>query len=311
MFISVATIIPVQCGRCRRAIGRSALGLLAVVFSGSAFGAAAKKSPASKLFVADIEGVAEVSFQDRIVPLTKKSVVSAEGVVLETKKAPDNKDGVVPYSAMVFSNGTGMVMAGDSRIEVQQFQQEPFTPARSDMDLEPSISQTQALVQRGTIGLCTSKLAAGSKMVYQTPHGSVNVRARRMVIETNDDYTRIVVLEGESTVRAGTGSGVDMGGQTLHAGEQAILRNGPTGDSAPVSVEKISDREAEMLGNAVAPACLAKKTVYFDTVSRSNSSNPFEDEGAQEIVAKEVVPVDLPTQYTVSAAVIHDEAGKK
>ena len=115
-----------------------------------------KKNPTSKIYVADVDGEAEIDTGDRVDDLTKKSVYSAQGAVIETKeKAVD---------AMVFSNGTGIFFDEETRVEVKRFDQEPFLPNRSDMDVEPSISQTQAYLPRGTVGICPSKLVAGSSM---------------------------------------------------------------------------------------------------------------------------------------------------
>jgi len=69
---------------------------------------------------------------------------------------------------MVYSNGTGIYFDPDTRMEIRKFVQEPFTPNRADMETEPSISQTQTFLSRGLVGLCTSRLVAGSSMVYQT-----------------------------------------------------------------------------------------------------------------------------------------------
>lgn len=52
----------------------------------------------------------------------------------------------------------------DMRLEIQKFVQEPLTPNRSDMEVEPSIFNTSNFMPRGSVGLCTSKMVAGSTM---------------------------------------------------------------------------------------------------------------------------------------------------
>ena len=140
---------------------RAFLGLAAALLLASHSWADAKKNPTSKFYVADVDGDAEIDTGDRVDDLTKSSVYNAEGTVVETKPNATN--------AMVFSNGTGIFFDQDTRVEVKQFDQEPFVPNRTDMDTEPSVSQTQAYVPRGTVGICTSQLVAGSSMNYQTP----------------------------------------------------------------------------------------------------------------------------------------------
>lgn len=302
---------------------------------------ARKKNPVSKVYVSDVSGDAIIDTGDVVEDLTKRSVYTAQGTVIETKRPEDEAQRSKHYSTMVYSNGTGAFFDADTRVEVRRFVQEPFLPNRSDIELEPSISQTQAFVARGTVGLCTSKLVAGSNMVYQTPHGSVNIRGRKVVIEAGSDVTKISMLEGDSTVRAGA---LDMGGHTLHAGEQAIIRRAPPGQPNQIEIRRIPPEEAPVLDDKVAMACMAKKTVYFEvreqrsgndddgsdavdggagdggaggdgnpgdggaapsgpiTAFDGDPSNPNSPPVIREIVPVEIIPTELPVEYTVSPA---------
>ena len=220
-----------------------------------------KTNPSSKVYISDVSGQAQINTGDRIQDLAKRSVYNAEGTTIEIKKTEKPSDDEKNYSTMVYSNGTGAYVDRNTKIEVKRFVQEPFTPNRTDMDVEPSISQTRAFIARGTIGLCTSKLVAGSTMAYPTPHGAVNIRGRKIVIQATDQETKISMLEGDSTVRAGD---VDLGGHTLRAGEQAIIRSGGAGRPNSVEVTRIPPSELAGLDDKVAQACIAKKTVYFE-----------------------------------------------
>lgn len=288
-----------------------------------------RKNPASKVYVADVSGEALIDTGETIEDVSKRSVYTAQGTVIETKRPQSEADRSKYYSTMVYSNGTGAFFDADTRVELRRFQQEPFTPNRSDVEVEPSISQTQAFVPRGTVGLCTSKLVAGSSMTYQTPLGSVNIRGRKIVIEAQPDVTKISMLEGDSTVRGGP---QDLGGHTLHAGEQALIRRGPPGQPNIVEVRPIPPAEAPQLDEKVAMACMAKKTVYFEVREKRENSSDGGADGADsplgggsgseggpvtafdgststnspnvEIVPVEVVPINLPVQFTVSPATI-------
>ncbi len=280
-----------------------------------------KRNPVSKVFFTDVSGEALIDTGETIHDVSRRSVFSAQGSVIETRRAAHSDSRTPSFSTMVYSNGTGAFFDSDTRVEVRRFVQEPFTPQRTDMDVEPSISQTQAFVARGTVGLCTSKLVAGSNMTYQTPHGSVNIRGRKVVIETEPELTRISMLEGESVVRAGP---QDMGGHTIRAGEQAILRRGSAGQPNSIQITPIPRHALPALDDKVAMACLAKRTVYFEErvqVPGDSVADGSEDaagagavtafDGAAdggttltEIVAVEVVPEELPVQFTISPAQI-------
>jgi hypothetical protein len=300
-----------------------------------------KGNPASKVYVSDVSGEAQIDTGENIQELNKRNVYKAEGTVIETKKAERDSDKNKVYSTMVYSNGTGAYFDQDTRVEVKRFVQEPFTPNRTDMEVEPSISQTQAFLARGTVALCNSKLVAGSRMTYATPFGEVNIRGQKVVIETRDDETKISMLEGESTVRTGA---TEIGGQVLRAGEQAIIRR-PREIGAPpqIQITRIPPQEAPDLDDKVALACMAKKTVYFEVKERqtgtgeaagatadatdsgsgggaaipgpvtafdgNNSPGATSSTTRTEIIAVPVVPTELPVKFTVSPARIVGSGG--
>ena len=120
---------------------------LAFAFSTPLNAAGRKKNPTSRFYVADTHGISEINTGEKIVELNKSSVYIAQGTVIETKADSTN--------AIVFSNGTGIHFDADTRLEINKFMQEPFTPNRSDMEVEPSISKTNAFLTRGLVGLCT------------------------------------------------------------------------------------------------------------------------------------------------------------
>jgi hypothetical protein len=278
----------------------------AVAIAFPALGAEAKrKNPTSKLYFSDVSGEAQIDTGEKIEELTKRSVYKAEGTIIETQRPETEADRSKYYSTMVYSNGTGAFFDADTRVEVKRFSQEPFTPNRTDADVEPSISQTQAFVGRGTVGLCTSKLVAGSNMTYSTSHASMNIRGSKIVIETNSEMTKLSMLEGESTVRSGPN---DLGGHIVHAGEQAIIRKGQPGQPNEIQIMTIPESENDQLDEKVSLACMAKRTVYFDVrgsvTGDGSGQSPFDaaNAAAHEIVPVEVIPTSLPVQFTVSPA---------
>jgi len=240
---------------------RALFSLGAALLLPSLLNADGKKNPASKFYVADVDGEAQIDTGDRVDDLNKKSVYNAQGTVIETKANAAN--------AMVFSNGTGIFFDEDTRVEVKRFDQEPFLPNRTDMEVEPSVSQTQAYVPRGTIGLCTSKLVAGSNMTYRTQLGAVNIRGGKVVIQNEGHKTTISMLEGESTVTSGN---INMGGHPLRNGQQAVITPSGPGGASVVKIQSIPSGQMPQLESKVTMACTAKKTVYFEARVRSQNN---------------------------------------
>jgi hypothetical protein len=261
---------------------------MAVAMTGIFFGPhsfAALSNPASKLYVSNLKGQADLNTADAVTALTEKTVFNAEGSTVLTAK--DSND------SMVYSNGSGIYLDADTRLEVKKFVQEPFTPNRSDLDMEPSVSQTLAYLSHGLIGLCTSKLAAGSNMVYTTPQATLDIRGKKLVIETSNYETRVSVLEGDVTVQASDGNA----GQILHGGQEAIIRsNAASETSSIVHIGPIPDDRKQFLSDRAAMACIARRTVYFETVDTKNDAGVT----TQEIQVALVVPTNAPTDFTIS-----------
>jgi len=217
---------------------------------------AKRKSPTSKFYVAEVTGFAQVDTGEKVEDLTEKSVFDAEGTVVETK--PDS------VNALVMSNGTGIYFAPSTKMAIKRFLQEPFTPNRTDLDSEPSMSQTRTTLARGSIGLCCGKLVAGSSMIYETPHGSVNIlsqNAQKLAIEISDTSTTITLFEGAVSLR-----GDNMGGgEALQAGQQAVIRTRGLNQPPEIKIGTIPEDQRERIEDMVNSACQARKKVYFDT----------------------------------------------
>ncbi len=241
-----------------------------------------KNSPTSKFYVADVKGFAEVNTGIKIEELTEKSVFDAEGTIIETKIDSTN--------AVVMSNGAGIYFAPDTRLAVKRFAQEPFSPNRTDLDSEPSVSQTRNVLSRGAVGICTGKLIAGSSMVYETVNTSLNILSQsvqKIAIQTNDEGTTVTLFEGAVTVRGDNMSG----GEPLKPGQQALIRSRGLNQPPIITIRPIPTELRENLEDMVNGACQARRKVYFDTVERQNTV-----EGAtSELVPVTVNPVN-PTE---------------
>lgn len=278
-----------------------------------------KKGPTSKLFLAEAVGEGNITTEGKSHSPKQATAFDAPGTVIETGKDS--------HQAFVYSNGTGMLVDQNTRVEVDRFVQEPFRPDREKAnEIEPSISQSDVFVSRGQVNICTAQLVSGSTMNYSTPNASVNIRGGKMAVSTNGTESTIYLLDGDVTVRT---SNRDTGGTLLRPGEQAVIRPGPPGHPPIVTVSPIESKMMPMLDDKVGAACAAKKTVSFETIEKKsefgaegeptkntpatgNSSGQSDtpaastdngnggDTPAQEIVATPTTPANLPTNLTVS-----------
>lgn len=273
-----------------------------------------KKGPTSKLYVAEAVGDTQIQTGERIHTARQATAFDAPGTVIETKADSHN--------AFVYSNGTGMFIDENSRVEIDRFSQEPFNPrqnANVNASLEPSISQSDVFVSRGAVGICTSTLMSGSSMNYSTPQAAVNIRGGKVSIETTANETIVDLLEGDVTVRAGD---KDIGGQILRPGERAIIHTSSSGQPPRISIAPIPREILPTLDERTSVACNAKKTVTFEVIEKkaeqgfdapsaetapgnaTNSEAAGTDaagnETPQEIVAKPTVPEDQPVNIVIS-----------
>jgi hypothetical protein len=258
-----------------------------------------RKNPTSKIYVADTEGGTQIDTGKKIDELKKKAIYRAEGAIIETKPASN--------ASMVFSNGTGVYFDVNTRVRVREFNQDPFRPNRTDLEDEPSISRMNLHIEYGVIGISTSKLAAGSSMEFDTPLATAFIRGRQSVIQVGDNFTEISMIQGEATVRSGP---LDQG-HLVKSGQQCIVRAGRGAGAAPVQIQAIQDGNAEeqqqWLYERVLTADAARKLVYFEVQAQIDSGitvfdGDSTDGSGREIVAIPVVPINPPTQPTISAA---------
>jgi len=275
--------------------------LIAAICVATVAHAQSRKNPTSKLYVADTVGDTQIDTGTEIDDLTKSSVYNAEGRIIETK-ANSN-------ASIVLSNGTGLYFDVDTRAEIKTFEQEAFRPSRSDVEDEPSISNTRVYVDHGVIGVSTSKLVAGSTMICETSLATAFLRGRQAVVLARDNLTVISMVQGDATVQCGPL------GRPLEVknGQQIIVRPGKTGEANLAVIQEIPDGGEDnargWLDQRVLTADAARKLVYFEVQARKGSDGDITlfDEAAapdtnKEIVPVAVVPVNPPLGPIVSAA---------
>ncbi len=279
------------------------LAVAALCIATTASAQSRRKNPTSKLYVADQVGDSQIDTGTEIDDLTKRSVYNAEGTTIETK--PNSN------ASIVLSNGTGVYFDVETRVKIRTFQQEAFRPNRSDIEDEPSVSTTHLMIEHGVIGVSTSKLVAGSKMVYDTPLASATIHGRQAVIQSLDNLTVISMYQGEATVQAGP---LDRPHEVKNH-QQIIIKPGKPGEPNIVIIQDIPEGTDEdrfkWVEERVLTADAARKLVYFEVQARKGSDGEVtlfdggtsgSTTGGNEIVAVPVVPAATTVQPNVSPA---------
>jgi hypothetical protein len=277
--------------------------------------------PTGKFYVADVHGSADIFIKDGPVQaLAPKAVYGAEGNEILT--SPNSS------VTLVFSNSTSVTCSANTRLHILKFSQQPLKPNITDLDDEPSASQMQIYIDRGTVGVTTPNLAAGSSCTWFTAQGQVAIRGVQAVIDARANETIVSMLSGDATARSET---LD-GGMRMQQGQQVIMRNKLSGQPEPIQVQLIPTVELAQLTALVLDASMARKMVYFapvtagaaslasiggstsgaaktksdDDSTPSDAGSVFDDSStsssSQNLQPVKLVPANLPVQFTVSPA---------
>ncbi len=258
----------------------------------ASYAQSANGGPTSKLYVLEVNGAASINTGSKIETLVAKTTYDAEDIVIETTPGST--------CVVVLSNGTAISMSSDTQLEIRRFTQEPFTPNRIDLDVEPSVSQTIAFLTRGTVALSTSNLVPGSTMIFSSRHSSVAIRGRKALIETNDSQMTVSMLEGAATIR----DELIIGGESIRAGQQAVVTRVSSFSPPAITVQPIPPSDQKRIEDAVAVASMARTTVYFDVTARGGAgaagAGGAAGEGEQAIIVIPVLPGTLSPPNTIS-----------
>lgn len=250
------------------------------------------KGPAAKIYIADAKGEGLVASGGKMHPTRQGAAFNATGTVIETKAKA--------YNAVVYSNGTGLFVDENTRVEIERFVQQPFQ-ARNDNTLdpvhEPSMSQSTIRIAHGAVAICTNQLRSGSTMTYVTPLATVAIRSGKLVIEVLADETHVDLLDGDVTVQA---AGKETGGQLLRAGERAVIRPAAAGMEPALTLMPIPDDARKKDEQRVARACAGRRAVTFEALAVTGDSDEAAGAGDQELVARPTVPSDPPSNIVIS-----------
>jgi hypothetical protein len=238
-------------------------------------------NPVGMLIVAEAEGTSSINTGNKIEPLKSKSVYPVEGSTLETQ--------LNAIISILLSNGTGVAFTPNTNLQFTIYQQAPFAPNRNDLETEPSNSQTLAFLERGGIGVSTSKLLPGSTFTLKTRHAGLFIQGGKLFIECSDLQTTVTLLEGNLTIR----DELKPGGVALTGGKQAVITRQSGATPAIIRIKDILNENIDKPKEAVDLATMVRRTVYFD-ISNSNETD------AETLVPVAILPGKINGPNTVS-----------
>jgi hypothetical protein len=189
-------------------------------------------------------------------------------------------------AVLVFSNGATVDVAADSVLDIQQFEQDPFSTAVkiSDLKAEPGTSTTKLSLTKGELvgKVVHLNVEKGSEFTIQTPVGAAGIRGTtfRIVFRPGPNGTAfftILKAEGRVVFEGQTSAPVDVpAGQkivvtfnyTPPSGNGNGSGSGSGSTNGTVSDEKI-------VGQNLTPDDLASITDTANAIITSDQSTVF------------------------------------
>ncbi len=174
---------------------------------------------------------------------------------------------------LLFSNGSSIIMNADSTLSVAKFLQEPYDPALgeySELEADPSQSDTLLKLDYGEIIGNVKRLRSASVYLVETPAGSVGIRGttfRIRVRRTIDPTTglvavRLIVTNADGNVEVAT---IETGGvfESVPAGTEITVEAQVNVDTGKLTITlvKKADVSKEIIKRIVQRVKRTQKAV--------------------------------------------------
>lgn len=240
--------------------------------------------PGKILAVRVVGDVSAVRGADKTTVKLKNNDAVTQGEVVVTGKGSS--------VVLVFSNGSTVSLAENSRLSVDEFMQDPFGQdiKVADLTSEPSTSHTKLSLTYGELVGNVKKLKGDSSYMIDTPVGAAGIRGTtfRIVYRpsgTGQAFFSLSTATGEIIFQGTTGTPVPVPANQEVVAQVTV--NDTTGavESVQVTTQGISQQAKQVIEQQVAQAVQSLDTTTItsptsssgessgDNSSSSNSSN--------------------------------------
>jgi hypothetical protein len=188
---------------------------------------------------------------------------------------------------LVFSNGATVNIAGDSSLDIEQFDQDPFASEQkvSEMKQEPSTSTTRLNLTKGELvgKVVHLNVDRGSEFTVQTPVGAAGIRGTTFrIVFRPDPGTGKAFFEVTTTDGRVLFTGVTSGPVNIPAGKQVVstfnytppTTPGGTGTATNVVIPNVTDvsvTEAAQITTATQQIVAAVNPIVFTSVTTTTA----------------------------------------
>lgn len=100
---------------------------------------------------------------------------------------------------LALSNGLAIGIGENSELDVDVYQQTPFSERRESLDYEPSVSQLSLRLKHGVLAVATNRLSPLSQARIALPSGQVRIHSGVALFSAGDTGMHLTALEGTLT----------------------------------------------------------------------------------------------------------------
>lgn len=127
---------------------------------------------------------------------------------------------------LAFSNGTALGIGKSTRLDIVNYQQEPFSPEKEGFSYEPSTSKLTLELESGQLALVCQRLSPVSELRIRLPHGSLRIHRGIVHIRYDQTGLHIAMVEGNSTYYYPDNDAREFvtGGSIVRIGVQSVQR---------------------------------------------------------------------------------------
>ncbi len=108
---------------------------------------------------------------------------------------------------LVLSNGVAISLGSDTELSIERYTQKPFSSKKESQQYEPSESQLQIRLSKGSLCCAFEHLSPVSEARVATPHGELRIHNGNSILVVDTIQTEINMFSGTATFYYPNGNG--------------------------------------------------------------------------------------------------------
>ncbi len=170
---------------------------------------------------------------------------------------------------LVLSNGVAISLGPNTELSIERYTQEPFPPKKESQQYEPSESDLQLNLSKGSLCFAFEHLSPVSQARIQTPNGELRIHSGNSILVVDQNQTEINMFSGTATFYYPNSSG-----RAFISDSQSIVINSASAALAKPAASKAIE-EVDKHWHKIAEATdYARTRILFKGSQNGTSATP-------------------------------------